>query len=481
MIQTKETTFPKYPAYKNSGVEWLGEIPEGWEVNRLKSSITLLTGYPFKSEKYVDMGVKLARGINVKEGYFDWTELRCWPEVTKELESFLLKEGDILISMDGSKVGKNFCQVKKDDLPILLLQRVARLRTKNRLTSNFLYWNIVCRSFLSWVSISKTDPMVPHIAPKDINNFIIAYPPLPEQTAIAAFLDNKTAKIDRAIAQKEQLIALLKERRQIVIQNAVTGKTNCLNQDAQDDEMNRMEDGEEKNPAILKSSKSRFRQMKDSGVEWIGEIPEGWEVKRFRYVFNLGKGLTITKENLQDEGVACVNYGEIHSKYGFEVNPEFHELKCVDEEYLKSSPNALLKQGDFVFADTSEDIEGSGNFTYLNSNRKTFAGYHTVIARPKRIINSRFLAYSFDSPSFRNQIRNRVKGVKVYSITQSILSEPKVWLPTLEEQNSIVDYLDNKCPKYHLSIQQQLKQIEKLKEYKVSLIDSAVTGKIKVV
>ena len=82
--------------------------------------------------------------------------------------------------------------------------------------------------------------------------------------------------------------------------------------------------------------------LKDSGVEWIGEIPEHWEVKQLRYMFNLGKGLTITKENLQEQGVHCVNYGEIHSKYGFEIDTEIHPLKCVDEEYLETNPNALI-------------------------------------------------------------------------------------------------------------------------------------------
>ena len=123
----------------------------------------------------------------------------------------------------------------------------------------------------------------------------------------------------------------------------------------------------------------KYPAYKDSGVEWLGEIPEHWETSRLRNVFSFSKGLTITKENLQEKGIYCVNYGEIHSKFGFEVNPEIHELKCVSEEYLLSDSSSLLKKGDFVFADTSEDIEGSGNFTYLNSDLSTFAGYHTII------------------------------------------------------------------------------------------------------
>jgi type I restriction enzyme S subunit len=220
--------------------------------------------------------------------------------------------------------------------------------------------------------------------------------------------------------------------------------------------------------------------MKDSGVEWIGEIPEGWEVKRLRNVFSFSKGLTITKENLQDEGIPCINYGEIHSKYGFEVNPEVHPLKCVSEEYLKDNSNSLLKRGDFIFADTSEDLEGSGNFTHLNFEGTVFAGYHTIIGRPKSSINSRFLAYVLHSLPFRNQVRTRMKGVKVFSITQSILKDLTCWYPDEKEQKTIAKYLDIEAAKIDKAIKLQEQQIEKLKELKSTLIDSAVTGKLRV-
>ncbi len=225
-----------------------------------------------------------------------------------------------------------------------------------------------------------------------------------------------------------------------------------------------------------------YENYKDSGVEWLGEIPEHWEVRGFKYFFKLSKGLTITKANLEEKGIPCVNYGEIHSKYGFEVNPDIHDLKYVNMKYVEKTPNALITKGNFIFADTSEDIEGSGNFTYLNSNEKTFAGYHTVIARLKNRNHPRFMACCIDSLSFRNQIRQKVKGVKVFSITQSILGETFVWIPpTLDEQIAITDFLDKEIAKIDQAITMQHTQIEKLKDYKATLIDSAVTGKIKII
>ncbi len=217
-----------------------------------------------------------------------------------------------------------------------------------------------------------------------------------------------------------------------------------------------------------------YPEYKDSGVSSLG-IPTTWEFKRFRDVFTFSKGLNITKENLEDEGIPCVNYGEIHSKYGFEVDPSVNSLKCVHPDYLEKSPKSILKMGDFVFADTSEDIEGSGNFTYLNSSRVTFAGYHTVIARTKKTLNNRFIAYVFESLSFRNQVRKRVKGVKVYSITNSILKDTTVWFPSDKEQTAIAQFLDDKIAKTDQTIAQKERLIELLKERKQALIQQAVT------
>ena len=180
---------------------------------------------------------------------------------------------------------------------------------------------------------------------------------------------------------------------------------------------------------------------------YLVKLPLLWKAVRFRHLFSFGKGLNITKENLQESGIPCVNYGEVHSKYGFEITPQKHALKYVSEDYLKKSKRSLLSKGDFVFADTSEDIEGSGNFTQLISEDIIFAGYHTVICRPIGENNHRYLAYFIDSRSFRNQIRRAVKGVKVYSITKTILKNTNLCLPEIEEQVAIATFLDQKYPK----------------------------------
>lgn len=220
----------------------------------------------------------------------------------------------------------------------------------------------------------------------------------------------------------------------------------------------------------IKNEPARFEQP-----NYSMEIPAGWDLLRFRDIFSFSKGLSITKENLEDEGVPVINYGEIHSKYGFEFDPSMQKLKCVSEQYLKRNSKSLLTKGDIVFADTSEDIEGAGNFTQLTSNVTTFAGYHTIIVRPKKELDSRYLAYFLDSRSYRDQVRRAVKGVKVFSITNTILKDTKLWFPNIGEQAVIARYLDQKTSQLNEAITTKEKQIALLQERKQIIIQKAVT------
>lgn len=220
-----------------------------------------------------------------------------------------------------------------------------------------------------------------------------------------------------------------------------------------------------------------MRKMKDSGIEWIGEIPEEWEVMKSRYVFRFNKGLTITRRELLEEGISCVNYGEIHSKYGFDLDLSRDSLKCADSSLLNNNQSSIVKDGDFIFCDTSEDIEGSGNCVYISNceGQKIFAGSHTIIAKPIINMNSRYFAYLFSTNAWRAQIRSVVYGVKVFSITQNILKSIKIIMPSLETQESICSYLDKKCAEIDSIIKAKETTNEKLKEYRQSIIYEAVT------
>lgn len=438
-METKEikSKFKKYSEYRDSGEYWMGQIPSHWKILKLKflfyekkivHDTTLNCGsisfgkVVYKNDKSISLSTKASYQV-LSRGEFLLNPLN----LNYDLKSLRIGLSDIdAVVSSGYIILKNRVKLNKTYYKYLLhiydVTYMKLLGSGVRQTINF-----------SNIAIS-----------------LLTFPPLSEQTAIANFLDKKTKEIDQAISSKEKLISLLQERKRIVIQNAVTHGLN---------------------PNV---------KLKDSGVEWIGMIPEHWDCIKLKYFFYFDKGLTITKENLKEFGIPCLNYGEIHSKFGFEINPKINKLKYVSEDYLKTSSKSLLTYGNFIFADTSEDLEGSGNFTYLNSNMKTFAGYHTIIVRAIKNINSRFFAYVFDSLSFRNQVRNQVKGVKVYSITQTMLKNLTISIPSEKEQEIIVNYLDNQRFTISQTISNQRTLITKLKEYKQTLIDSAVTGKIKI-
>lgn len=210
-------------------------------------------------------------------------------------------------------------------------------------------------------------------------------------------------------------------------------------------------------------------------MKWIGDVPAHWRITSFNRNFTYGKGLPITKADLLPEGIAVISYGQIHSKCNTGTSIT-DELVCrVSPSYLESNPQSLLRQNDFVFADTSEDIEGSGNCAFNDYREAVFAGYHTVIARPINLAMPKYYAYLFRSSQWRSSIQTLVNGVKVYSISKGILKRSFLLSPPLAEQRAIVSYLDGKLGQIDTYIAKQTQQIELLKELKQAVIANAVT------
>ncbi len=188
-----------------------------------------------------------------------------------------------------------------------------------------------------------------------------------------------------------------------------------------------------------------MRKMKDSGIEWIGEIPQEWKIQPLKSLFSFGKGLPITKEDLKEKGISVISYGQIHSKSndGVHITPDL--IRYVDEEYLNTNSLSLVNENDFIFADTSEDLDGCGNCVYDNLDIQLFAGYHTIILQSHTNQSNQYFAYLFKSDAWRKQIREQVTGVKLFSISQKILKSVSVIVPPFVEQQKISAYLDSKC------------------------------------
>lgn len=219
----------------------------------------------------------------------------------------------------------------------------------------------------------------------------------------------------------------------------------------------------------------QYKKYKDSDIEWIGKIPDRWDVRKLKFVFTFGKGLSITKDNLTESGVSVISYGQIHSKENLGIGIIDTLKRYVDAGYLTTNKQSLVRNNDFIFADTSEDLEGVGNCVFVDNEDILFAGYHTIILRAKEIQHNKYLAYLFLSDYWRNQIRSRVTGVKVYSITKTILNGNTVLLPSIPEQEQIAKYLDWKCGEVDRIVDVRERQIKLLGELRTSVISRAVT------
>ena len=209
------------PGYKQSEV---GVIPEDWDARAIGNDIDLLTGFPFLSSGYSESGVRLLRGSNVKRGKTDWADdiTQYWPIVTQDVARYELRERDLVIAMDGSLVGRSSAQLAAEDLPALLLQRVARIRSTKKLDVSYLAAFVGGDWFVKHSDSVKTVTAIPHISPADIRSFTIPVPPkIEEQRAIATALSD----VDALLAKFDQLIAKKRDLKQAAMQQLLTGQT----------------------------------------------------------------------------------------------------------------------------------------------------------------------------------------------------------------------------------------------------------------
>lgn len=431
VVQKLQSNFSTTKNLKESGIPWLGKIPKHWEMRRVKHLFEIGRGRVISQEELDDSGMYPVYSSQTQDngvlGYIRTYDFDC---------------EQITWTTDGVNAGTVFLRRGKHNCTNVC----GTLRPKNK-NENIVFLTFALQNATPYYK--RPDTNGAKIMNNEMAEILLIYPPLKEQQAIADFLDKKTRQIEKFIDKKQKLITLLEEKKQTLINQCVT------------------------------QGLDPSTPLKDSGVEWIGKIPTHWEVKKLKLLFGIGSGLGITKADFLPSGIPCVSYGEIHSKYPCRLNTGIHPLPYVSEDYLSSKPQALLKKGDFVFADTSEDIEGSGNFTSLQSDDPVFAGYHTIVLKPKtQSIHSPYFSFLFDSLGIRNQVRKEVCGVKVYSITKSILKEVQCLIPPLEEQKAIAEYLDTQIEKIDLAICKIKSQINLIKEYKTTLISEAVCGRV---
>lgn len=222
----------------------------------------------------------------------------------------------------------------------------------------------------------------------------------------------------------------------------------------------------------------KYDEYATLGEQWLPSVPSHWKSKRLKSLFTFGKGLPITKADLVTDGIPVISYGQVHAKYNPGTKMVDSLFRFVPPTFLETNPGSLVCKGDFIFADTSEDREGCGNCVFVDKDMQLFSGYHTIILHKRNEENNnRYLAYLFQTDVWRYQLRRLVDGVKLFSITKTILNNVSIILPPRDEQDQIVRYLDWKVARVNKLIHGYQREIGLLEEKeKLQICDLLLHG-----
>lgn len=417
----------------------IGVIPEDWDLLSVREICDLLTGFPFPSSKYQDSGIRLLRGSNVKRGNTDWDEniTRFWSESTSGIEQYLLQKDDVVISMDGSLVGRSFAQLSDSDLPSLLLQRVARLRARV-VSQNYLKEWICSPIFSDYCDSVKTVTAIPHISPADILNFRLLIPKnKKEQTAIATALSD----VDNLIGSLEKLIAKKEAIKTGTMQQLLTGKTRLPEFATRDD-----------------GSPKGFKQTE------LGWIPEDWEVVRIIDNHIIATGNTPPTNDQR-------NY---KGKFLFVSPADLGANKLIHNTQKKLSSKGFklarkFPKGSTLFTCIGSTIGKTGLATCeLTSNQQINAVF------PNEIDDFEFTYYALTHHSKR--IKNKASEQAVPLINKTEFGQFEYMQPNeLKEQNAIASILSD----MDAEIQSLQGRLEKTKDIKQGMMQQLLTGKVR--
>lgn len=427
----------RYNEYKDSGVQWLGEIPSHWDMQRWRFLLTE------NKVKNTDCKEK----VQLQFKYGDIVRKANQDEDADVLETIskytVVAPDDIMIN--GLNLNYDF-----------ISQRVAQVRENGVITSAYISLrptSLACSRYYTYFLKSMDFKKMFHgmgtgirltLSYNELKNQFIPFPVIKEQQAIASYLDKATAKIDEAIAQQQKMIDLLNERKQIIINNAVT---KGLNPDA---------------------------PMKDSGVEWIGEIPEHWEVMKLKHVTSkIGSGSTPRggAEVYQDSGIMFLRSQNVYND-GLKLDDVAHIVDGVHQK-MKGTQ---VKYNDILYNITGGSI---GRCCCYDREDEANVNQHVSIVRPKGII-AKYLMYNLQSDNAQRQLRETLKGGNREGLAAVTFKEFLILTCPKEEQNQIVSHIERMFVNIDRAISNATKQISLLQERKQIIINDVVTGKVKV-
>jgi len=424
----------KYDSYKDSGVEWVGNIPEHWEIIKIKYLMN-------EKKKTYNMNLNCGSISFGKVVYKDDEKISFSTKKAYQV----VEKGNFLVNPLNLNYDLKSLRIALSDLNVVVSSGyivLDILRDINKAYLNYLLHRFDV-AFMKTLGAGVRQTL----NYTDISECELIEPPMEEQIKIAFFLDTKTEQLDKAITQKEQLIELLKERRQILINDAVTK-------------------GIDKTVA-----------MKDSGVEWIGEIPEHWDIKKLKYLL-----VNKLKYGANESGI---EYSENLPRY-VRITDFSNSGKLSEKNKLSLSwengKEYLLKDGDILFARSGATVGKTYQFkkSMSKENLYSFAGYLIKAEADENKILSDYLYLYTNSNVFESWKERIFIKATIENIGADKYSQLLIIVPSIKEQIKILEKYNLENKKIDKAINLQQQQITKLKEYKTTLIDSVVTGKVRV-
>lgn len=439
--------YQAYPEYKDSGVEWLDDIPKDWCTRRLKHMLESPMSYGANeaAERAVSTEPRYIRITDMNsDGTLKEDTFRSLP---RDIASdYLLKDRDILLARSGATVGKSFIYRKEFGDCCFAGYLIKVSCDSARLNSDYAFWFFQSSSYWQYISGSQIQATIQNVSAEKYGEMYISLPEhVEEQTQIANFLDHETAKIDTLIEKQQQLIKLLKEKRQAVISHAVT---KGLNPQA---------------------------PMKDSGVEWLGEVPEHWGVSQLKYDVNPNTSITYGIVQAGPHIEDGIPYIKTSDMSGDELPLDGYSKTSVriDAAYKRSK----VFEGDIVVA-----IRASVGKSLLVPKNLDGANLTQGTAKISCGLNMlpKFLLAYLNSVPVQGFFSSISKGATFKEITLDSLRRLPTLVPPLPEQEKLAQYIGNHNDIFMKLIKSAEIQVSLLKERRVALISAAVTGKIDV-
>ncbi|WOG27148.1 restriction endonuclease subunit S [Endozoicomonas sp. 8E] len=438
--------YAAYLEYKDSGVEWLGDVPAHWTVGRYKfCAQRIVVGIAeAATHAYADEGTPIIRSTNIREEGLDTNGLLyIKEEFAEQNESKYLYANDIITVRTGFPGISSVIPVELDRSQCFT-NLVAT--PKQKFVPEFLAYFLNSHTGKSYFELLGWGSAQKNISVPILQNFPIAYPSYVEQKAILSFLGHETAKIDTLIEEQQSLIRLLKEKRQAVISHAVT---KGLNPDA---------------------------PMKDSGVEWLGEVPEHWTVTRAKFLFDfVTSGSRGWAEYYSEDGSLFFRIANLTRDT---IEPKLESIQNVNPPAGSEGERSQIKNDDLLISITAD----LGSVCVADSSVSDgYVSQHVALCRPgQKVINSRWLAYFVLSDCAKEQLLGSGYGGTKIQLSLEDIRELWVLQPPEDEQIDLAQFVDKQMDRYSELSREAENQIQFLQERRTALISAAVTGKIDV-